>query len=261
MEKNSLMFLSVVVLIGTLSPGISAIDHHQDKVNEEELGLEPRTFDLTLGGFNSTIAITGTLIIGSLLLFSAVLYALDVYATSRIDRMLVDSFGPEIFERFSHAYASQDTDDLLAGTYEDIYEGSSRRRRRQASEETKITKSESRIMGLIHLAYDIYNAADESLREPECRKKLVCEVYSRPDDVLGEGYLGKTIKKGMEYLPYIQERYNVAAEILDGKKEAEEHRVCETKKASCDHLERVLNGMMKENAFLNHKGHGEQVQN
>ncbi|QQP58526.1 Uncharacterized protein FKW44_003881 [Caligus rogercresseyi] len=196
----------------------------RDKCLEGQ-SFEPRTFDLSLGSFNSSVAITGSLIIGGLLVFSAVLYALDIYATSRIDRML-------IYNRFSNAYEPTDYADFLAGAYADYSDVGTyrRRRRRQATEGTKLSPNNSRVMGLINLAFAIYNAADESLRVPECRKKLVCEVYSRPDDVLGDGYLGKTIKKGIEYLPYIQEKYN-------------ENRPCKTKSATCNHLEKVLSGM------------------
>eukprot|EP00096_Caligus_rogercresseyi_P016816 TRINITY_DN981_c0_g1_i1.p1 TRINITY_DN981_c0_g1~~TRINITY_DN981_c0_g1_i1.p1 ORF type:complete len:249 (+),score=50.80 TRINITY_DN981_c0_g1_i1:69-815(+) len=227
---------SLLILLAMYLSGTNAL---------EGQSFEPRTFDLSLGSFNSSVAITGSLIIGGLLVFSAVLYALDIYATSRIDRMLVDSFGPQIYNRFSNAYEPTDYADFLAGAYADYSDVGTyrRRRRRQATEGTKLSPNNSRVMGLINLAFAIYNAADESLRVPECRKKLVCEVYSRPDDVLGDGYLGKTIKKGIEYLPYIQEKYNVASEILDGKKDAEENRPCKTKSATCNHLEKVLSGM------------------
>ena len=42
--------------------------------------------------------------LGGLLLCSAFLYVLDVYATTALDRYLLDHYGPELYERYTSEY-------------------------------------------------------------------------------------------------------------------------------------------------------------
>ena len=53
---------------------------------------------------NSSLLIVGTLILGGLVIASVFLYALDVYATSQIDRYLYDYYGPELYDRYTSFY-------------------------------------------------------------------------------------------------------------------------------------------------------------
>ena len=53
---------------------------------------------------NSSLLIVGTLILGGLVIASVFLYALDVYATSQIDRYLYDYYGPELYDRYTNYY-------------------------------------------------------------------------------------------------------------------------------------------------------------
>ena len=53
---------------------------------------------------NSSLLIVGTLILGGLVIASVFLYALDVYATSQIDRYLYDFYGPELYDRYTNYY-------------------------------------------------------------------------------------------------------------------------------------------------------------
>lgn len=43
-------------------------------------------------------------VIGGLLLCSGLLYVLDVYATTALDRYLLDHYGPELYERYTSEY-------------------------------------------------------------------------------------------------------------------------------------------------------------
>ena len=42
--------------------------------------------------------------IGGLLLCSGFLYVLDVYATTALDRYLLEHYGPELYERYTSEY-------------------------------------------------------------------------------------------------------------------------------------------------------------
>ena len=53
---------------------------------------------------NGSLLIAGTLILGVLVIVSVFLYALDVYATSRIDEYLYDYYGPELYDRYTSVY-------------------------------------------------------------------------------------------------------------------------------------------------------------
>ena len=48
--------------------------------------------------------ISGSLLFTGLLVASVGLYALDVYATARIDQLLLDYYGPQIYERYTNIY-------------------------------------------------------------------------------------------------------------------------------------------------------------
>ena len=44
------------------------------------------------------------LVLGGLVITSVFLYALDVYATSRIDEYLYEYYGPELYDRYTSVY-------------------------------------------------------------------------------------------------------------------------------------------------------------
>ena len=60
--------------------------------------------EVTVPTGNSSLLIVGTLVLGALVIASVFLYALDVYATSRIDQYLYDYYGPELYDRYTSVY-------------------------------------------------------------------------------------------------------------------------------------------------------------
>ena len=63
--------------------------------------------------------ISGSLLFAGLLVASVGLYALDVYATARIDQLLLDYYGPQIYERYTNTYEPNIR--LTATTENDYY--------------------------------------------------------------------------------------------------------------------------------------------
>ena len=59
--------------------------------------------DLT-STFNSTSLTSGLLIVGGLLVISFLLYMFDTWATARIDSMLLDYYGPELYSKMTSSY-------------------------------------------------------------------------------------------------------------------------------------------------------------
>jgi hypothetical protein len=60
--------------------------------------------EVTVPTGNSSLLIVGALVLGGLVITSVFLYALDVYATSRIDEYLYDYYGPELYDRYTSVY-------------------------------------------------------------------------------------------------------------------------------------------------------------
>ena len=60
--------------------------------------------EVTVPTGNSSLLIVGTLILGGLVITSFFLYALDAYATARIDEYLYDYYGPEMYDRYTSVY-------------------------------------------------------------------------------------------------------------------------------------------------------------
>jgi len=50
---------------------------------------------------NGTTIATGVVIVGGLLILSVLLYMFDTWATSRIDTMLMDYYGPELYSKMT----------------------------------------------------------------------------------------------------------------------------------------------------------------
>lgn len=64
-----------------------------------------RTFTDELStSLNSATLTSGALIVGGLLIISFLLYMFDTWATSRIDTMLLDYYGPELYSKMTSAY-------------------------------------------------------------------------------------------------------------------------------------------------------------
>jgi len=54
--------------------------------------------------FNSATVATGALIIGGLMVLSVILYMFDTWATARIDSMLLDHYGPEMYSKMTSEF-------------------------------------------------------------------------------------------------------------------------------------------------------------
>jgi len=53
---------------------------------------------------NTTSLTSGALIVGGLLIISFLLYMFDTWATARIDTMLLDYYGPELYSKMTSSY-------------------------------------------------------------------------------------------------------------------------------------------------------------
>ena len=60
--------------------------------------------EVTVPTGNSSLLVVGMLVLGGLVITSVFLYALDVYATSRIDEYLYEYYGPELYDRYTSVY-------------------------------------------------------------------------------------------------------------------------------------------------------------
>ena len=95
------------------------------------------------------------------------LYALDVYATAKIDQILLEYYGPELYERYTNIYEPQDDKFRLTATTEKDFYGYR-------------SLYGLRILGWLEKAHLAYGAAQEVLNNPKCRKRLGCELKSIP---------------------------------------------------------------------------------
>ena len=105
---------------GQLSP--SADISHDDKVYQVQSSIKPiinhdktdfhpspilrdvADKEVTVPTGNSSLLVVGMLVLGGLVITSVFLYALDVYATSRIDEYLYEYYGPELYDRYTSVY-------------------------------------------------------------------------------------------------------------------------------------------------------------
>jgi len=78
---------------------------------------------------NTTTLVYGAAIVGGLLILSFALYMLDTWATARIDNMLLNYYGPEMYDRYTSvydptglgaAYQTQSDSQLTDWTDEDV---------------------------------------------------------------------------------------------------------------------------------------------
>ena len=53
---------------------------------------------------NATTLTSGAVIVAGLLILSVLLYMFDTWATSRIDSMLLDYYGPELYRKMTSSY-------------------------------------------------------------------------------------------------------------------------------------------------------------
>ena len=53
---------------------------------------------------NTTTLTSGAVIVGGLLILSFLLYMFDTWATARIDTMLFDYYGPELYRKITSSY-------------------------------------------------------------------------------------------------------------------------------------------------------------
>ena len=126
---------------------------------------------LLANDFFRTFCSVGIVLVGGLLLASAALYALDVYATSRIDQFLLDYYGPEIYDRYTTTYDQYYQMPKLSATTANQWYGYR-------------SLYGYKILGWLETAYLAYGAAKEVLDSPECQKRFVCELKTRPKEDL-----------------------------------------------------------------------------
>jgi hypothetical protein len=119
--------------------------------------------------FKNGFIISGTLLIGGLLIASIGLYALDIYATSRIDQFLLDYYGPEMYDRFTTSYAGSDIMSGMTATTENDYYGYR-------------GLYGLRVLGWLDTAHVAYGAAKEAISSQKCQKRLICEIKSTPNE-------------------------------------------------------------------------------
>ena len=110
--------------------------------------------------------ISGSLLFTGLLVASVGLYALDVYATARIDQLLLDYYGPQIYERYTNIY---EPNIRLTATTENDYYGYR-------------SLYGLKILGWLEKAHLAYGAATEVITNPNCQKRLICEIKSTPKE-------------------------------------------------------------------------------
>ena len=89
--------------------------------------------EVTFPTGNSSLLIIVPAILGGLLILSVLFYALDVYATSRIDQFLYETYGPEVYDRYTSVYDPTDyyslynTNGYYSATTASQYYGARRR--------------------------------------------------------------------------------------------------------------------------------------
>ena len=54
--------------------------------------------------FSTTTLTSGAVIVGGLLILSVLLYMFDTWATARIDTMLLDYYGPDLYRKMTSSY-------------------------------------------------------------------------------------------------------------------------------------------------------------
>ena len=110
--------------------------------------------------------ISGTVLFAGLLIASIGLYALDIYATARIDQLLLDYYGPQIYERYTNFY---DPNVRLTATTENDYYGYR-------------SLYGLKVLGWLQEAHLAYGATKEVIQDPTCQKRLICELKSTPKE-------------------------------------------------------------------------------
>ena len=110
--------------------------------------------------------ISGSLLFTGLLVASVGLYALDVYATARIDQLLLDYYGPQIYERYTNIY---EPNIRLTATTENDYYGYR-------------SLYGLKVLSWLEKAHLAYGAATEVISNPNCQKRLICEIKSTPKE-------------------------------------------------------------------------------
>lgn len=117
---------------------------------------------------NSSVSIAVPLVLGGLILASAGLYALDVYATARIDQFLLDYYGPQMYDRFTTEYEPLKAEGPhFTATTANKYYGYR-------------SLYGLKVLGWLEHAHLAYGAAKEVLKDPTCKKRLICELKSTP---------------------------------------------------------------------------------
>ena len=95
------------------------------------------------------------------------LYALDVYATAKIDQLLLEYYGPELYDRYTNLYEPPGL--RLTATTENDYYGYRSLHGLQ-------------VLSWLDQAFKAYEATQEILEKPNCLKRISCELKSRPED-------------------------------------------------------------------------------
>ena len=116
--------------------------------------------------------ISGSLLLGGLLIASVGLYALDIYATARIDEFLLSHYGPELYDRYTTTFdPNQDDQNFIrfSATTEKEYYGYR-------------SLYGLKILGWLAQAQQAYGAAKEVLASPICQKSLRCVLKSTPKE-------------------------------------------------------------------------------
>ena len=96
------------------------------------------------------------------------LYALDIYATARIDQLLLEYYGPQIYERYTNIYEPNTNIKFTATTEKDYYGYRS--------------LYGLKILSWLEKAHLTYGVAKEILQNPNCQKRLICELKSTPEE-------------------------------------------------------------------------------
>ena len=97
-ENRSLEYSAARYFHGHSIPSSLMANSRTLSGNETSVVLGPTDLN------SSTYLIVGAILLAGIFLLSIGLYALDVYVTSRIDRYLLDHYGPSIYEAFTGTY-------------------------------------------------------------------------------------------------------------------------------------------------------------
>ena len=107
--------------------------------------------------------------LGGLLLASLGLYALDVYATARIDQFLLDYYGPELYDRYTQYDPLDYGINGLTATTENDYYGYR-------------SLYGLKVLSWLDKSYLAYEVAKESLSDSQCFVKIFCDLQNKPKE-------------------------------------------------------------------------------